>query len=357
MSAPQAVQRVRDMRLRSHRLTAPVATTTAAAEHMLATQAQEFWGGRWALAARTKGEPTLSEVDAAFDDGTLVRSWTARGTIHIIPSRHLHWVLALTGERQFRAAASRHRRLGLGAGELARAEAAITSALTGGNRLSRSEVFELLRGIGIDPRDQRGVHVLYALSVRGAILQGPVVPREGAPSREQYVMMADEWIVDRWTPEEPLTEFFVRYIVSHGPAGTADFAWWAGLPIGMARTAAAGEDPRLTRIDDDLWVASDLPRRHPTAPEVFALPPFEEYYLSYADRSISCAPEHGPAVMTGGVMRPILVARGEIVATWSHSHSLARLNADPSAEQLIRGSMTDVEASGALERYRRFMRG
>ncbi|WP_375385365.1 winged helix DNA-binding domain-containing protein [uncultured Microbacterium sp.] len=357
MTATRAVQRLRDLRLRSHRLTSPSATLADAADHMLATQAQEFWGGRWALAARTKGEPTLSDVDAAFDRGELVRSWTARGTIHIIPSRHLGWVLSLTGERQFRAAASRHRMLGLGDAEFTRAETAVRSALGGGNRLTRAELFEVLRGIGIDPREQRGVHVLYALSVRGVIVQGPVVPRDGAPSREQYVMLSDEWLAPQWTPSDPLVEFFVRYVASHGPAGAADFAWWSGLPVGMARSAAGADDPRLTRIDEDSWIASDLPRRHPTAPAVLALPPFEEYFLSYADRSVSCAPEHGPTVMTGGAMRPILVARGEIVGTWSHSHSLARLDADPSAEHLIRDAVTDAEVSAAFDRYRRFIQG
>ena len=39
------------------------------ARRMLAVQGQEFWGGRWALAARTRGTPTLADVDGAFDRG------------------------------------------------------------------------------------------------------------------------------------------------------------------------------------------------------------------------------------------------------------------------------------------------
>lgn len=357
MTVTPATQRIRDLRLRSHRLTSPAPSVTAAAEHMLATQGQEFWGGRWALASRTKGTPTISRVDSAFDRGELVRSWTMRGTVHVIPAQHLSWVLSLTGERQLRAAGSRHRMLGLTAADLTRAEKATRAALAGGGQLTRTELFDVLRGIGIDPREQRGVHVLYALSVCGVVVQGPVVPRAGAPTREQYVVLAEDWITESASPSDPLVEFFVRYICSHGPAGTADFAWWSGLPIGMARAAAAADDPRLTPIGDDSWAAADLPRRHPSAPEVFALPPFEEYFLSYADRSVACAPEHAPTVMTGGAMRPILVARGEIVATWTHSHALARLNADPSAEHLIQGAVTDAEASAALERYRRFITG
>ena len=53
-------------RLRAHRLSTPAPGLVAAAQHLGATQAQEFWGGRRALAVRTAGAPTLSEVDAAL---------------------------------------------------------------------------------------------------------------------------------------------------------------------------------------------------------------------------------------------------------------------------------------------------
>src|SRR6187200_2156189 len=100
---------VRRERLRSHRLSAPAPTVAGAASHMLATQAQEFWGGRWAIAARTLGAPTVHDVDAAFDRGEIVRSWTMRGTIHIIAARDLAWVLSVTAERQLKQAAAVHR--------------------------------------------------------------------------------------------------------------------------------------------------------------------------------------------------------------------------------------------------------
>jgi len=350
---------VRARRLRSHRLSAPAPSVLDAARHMLATQGQEFWGGRLALAARTTGEPTLSEVDTAFERGGLVRSWTMRGTIHVVPADELGWVLELTGERQYRGAASVHRREGLDAEAFAVAERVAVSALAGGNRLSRRELFDAFDRAGLSTAGQRGYHLLVGLSLRGLICQGPVVPREEGPTREQYFVLADEWVDAPVRPAEPLAEFFTRYVLSHGPAGTADFAWWSGLPIGMARRAAeaAAPDPRLTRLDENVWVASDLPRRRPSAPEVIALPPFEEYFLSYADRSVSVPPHHAPAVMTGGAGYPILLARGEVVATWSHSQALARRHLAPTMKWIAEGAATEAEASAALERYRRFIDG
>jgi hypothetical protein len=316
---------LRSERLRSHRLTAPAASVLDAATHMLAVQSQEFWGGRWALAQRTRParrgtRPTMREVDAMFDSGDLVRAWTMRGTLHTIPARDLRWVLEVTGERQLKQAAPRHRALGLDADVMGRAERVIRHVL-GGGQASRPELFaELEKQAGIDPRDQRGVHILYALAVQGLICQGPVVERATGITRDQRFVMVDDWVRDAASPADPLAELFRRYIDGHGPAGPDDFAWWAGLPVTVARQAAAASGLDTVELTGGAraYVSSPRPRRSGTT-EVFALPPFEEYFISYADRTVPCAPEFLAPVGPGsnGMVRPILVARGEIVGVWT----------------------------------------
>jgi hypothetical protein len=328
---------------------------------MLATQAQEFWGGRWALAARTRGRMTVRGVDAAFDRGELVRSWTMRGTIHAIPSEDLAWVLSVTGDRQLRQAAAVHRREGIGDAEVARAEKAVRAALAGGNRLTRRELFEVLEASGVSTAGQRGYHVLVNLSLHAIVCQGPVVPRESGPTREQYIVLTEEWIRDAATPPDPVAEFFVRYIASHGPAGARDFAWWTGLPLGVARAAADAASGMLSVVADEpepqFVVAQGAPRTTSDAPDVVALPPFEEYYLSYVDRTVPCAPEFlaaiGPSM--NGIVRPILVARGEVVGVWKHSVAVGRHADAPVPELFTRGAATDAEVGAALDRYRDFI--
>ena len=104
-------------------------------------------------------------------------------------------------------------------------------------------------------------------------------------------------------------------------------------------------------------IAGSRPRRNPKAPEVVALPPFEEYYLSYVDRTVPCAPEFlraiGPAM--NGMVRPLLVARGEVVGVWTHSLAVGRHADDPIPELFSPGAATDAEIADALERYRRFI--
>ncbi len=352
---------LRSRRLRSHRLSAPAPSIAAAARHMLATQGQEFWGGRMALAARTRGAVTIRDVDAAFDRGEIIRSWTMRGTIHVLAPQDLAWVLSVTGERQRRQAAATHRREGIDAAEAARAERIARGALRGGDRLTRAQLFALFDAGGVATAGQRGYHLLTTLSVCGVLCQGPVVPRVAGPTREQCFVLAEEWIRDAATPADPPAELFIRYIASHGPAGARDFAWWAGLPLGTARTAAEAASGRVRIVADDgepqYVSAGPAPRRTAPAPRVLALPPFEEYFLSYLDRTVTCAPQFlaaiGPSL--NGIVRPILVADGEIVGIWSHSRAIGRHLEAPVAELFTPDAASPDEIAAALERYRVFV--
>ncbi|WP_417564231.1 winged helix DNA-binding domain-containing protein [Microbacterium sp.] len=361
-----------DARLRAHRLTAPAITPVEAAEHLLAVQAQEFWGGRWALGVRCGdgagagagvgagvGAPTLSDVDAAFERGELVRSWTMRGTIHVIAARDLGWVLSVTGERQRRQAASRQRQLGLDDADLVRAERVVASALDGGGRLTRDEMMAVLDRGGVSTAGQRGYHLLYALSVRGLICQGPVVPRDGAPTREQYFVLSGEWIREPVEPDDPLAEFFVRYIRGHGPAGAADFAWWSGLPLTVARRAAAASADRLVEVDDGVFRTAAVPPADPRMPRVVALPSFDEYYLSYTDRTTVATPELAALIGPGknGLVRPILLADGLVAGTWAHSKAVGRHTDDPVPDLVDTDAASPDEVVAALDRYARFIAG
>ncbi|MFJ6653107.1 winged helix DNA-binding domain-containing protein [Microbacterium sp. NPDC091313] len=347
-----------ERRLRSHRLTAPAATPVDAATHLLAVQAQDFAGGRWALGVRTRGATTLSAVDAAFDRGLLVRSWTMRGTLHIVPARDLGWLLAVTAERQHRGAAGVHRREGIDADELRRAERLALGALAGGGRLTRDELFGVLSAGGVDTAGQRGYHLLVALSLRAGIVLGPVVPKAGGLSREQYVVRADEWLPDAAAPAEPVAEMFVRYVAGHGPADVRDFAWWSGLPLTVARAAAEAAGDRVRVVSEHplpLYVATGAaPRRSPSAPQLIALPPFDEYYLSYADRTRACAPEDAARVGPGsnGMVRAVLLERGVVAGTWLPGRSAEGSGAAQAFRPVDAGQL-----DAALARHRAFVTG
>ncbi|WP_300266349.1 winged helix DNA-binding domain-containing protein [Microbacterium sp.] len=354
-------QSLRDARLRSHRLTAPARSVADAARHLLAVQAQEFWAGRWALAARTTGSPTLRGVDRLFNRGALVRSWTQRGTLHIVPAEDVAWILRATGERQLHAATPRYRELGLNADVLATVERAVVGALRGSNRLTRAELFAVLETAGIETRAQRGLHAIQNLALRGIICQGPVVARPDGASRDQQFVLTDEHITASAAPANPTTELFVRYVTGHGPASPRDFAWWAGLTLGAARGAAEAsvDDSRVDRVDDELFQARVRPRRRADAPRVIALGPFEEYYISYDDRTIVCPAQHLGAVGPGknGMVRAIILRDGVVIGVWRHSNAQGRRTQAPVSELFRADDSGDAEVGAALDRYAAFITG
>jgi hypothetical protein len=131
--------------------------------------------------------------------------------------------------------------------------------------------------------------------------------------------------------------------------------------LGISRTAAEAASDRLSVVSDEgepVYVTTAAaPRRSGAAHDVIALPPFEEYYISYTDRTLACAPEFltriGPSL--NGIVRPILVARGEIVGVWTHSVAVGRHRDSPVPELLAPGAATDAEIAAALDRYRAFI--
>lgn len=337
-------------RLRSHRLTAPARTVADAAAHMLAVQSQDFTAGRWALAVRTRGELRLRDVDHAFDRGELVRAWPMRGTLHSVPARDLGWILSVTAGRQRQQAAGRRRDLGIDDDMVALAVRALSPALHDGGR-TRAEIFEMLEGIGIDPTGQRGLHLLFELTIDGLICQGPVVGREGV-TREQRFVLVEDHIREHAQPDDPLAELFVRYVTGHGPAGVTDFAWWSGLTLGQSREAVDRARDRVEEVDDGLFLAHERPRRASGTASVFALGAFDEYYISYSDRTTVCAPEHLAVVGPGknGMVRATLVENGRVLGCWTHASANRQTPPD------LFDEAADPEAiASALARFEHFI--
>ncbi|MFT4258889.1 winged helix DNA-binding domain-containing protein [Microbacterium sp.] len=345
-------------RLRSHRLSAPARSVTDAAAHMLAVQAQDFVAGRWALGIRSSGSPTLSGVDRAFARGDLVRSWTMRGTLHIIPAVDLRWVLSVTGPRQQAQSANRRRDLGIDEALLERVARELRVRLADGGR-TRGELFEDLAALGIDPTGQRGVHILAELCIEGVLVQGPVVARDGAVAREQLFVLADAHITADARPDDPLAELFVRYIDGHGPAGVADFAWWSGLTLTAARDAVERSRHRVSEVEEGLFVAASRPRRARGADDgcLLALPMFDEFYISYADRSTVADTEAMRRIGPGknGMVRASLVGGGRIVGAWTHSAAVGRHRDAPAAEPFV--DLAPEAVAVALQRYSDFVTG
>lgn len=316
---------VRQARLESHLLLTPAATVVEAARHMAATQAQELWGGRFALASRTVGAPSAADVNAEFDRGHIVRTWPMRGTLHIVAAEDVAWMLSVTSERVFRSAAARHRELGLDADDFARAERIARRVLAQGG-LRRADLLAAFEADGLATDGQRGYHLILALALRGVGHWGATVQREGRTTEQRFTL--NDALSAAPMPEDPVAEFFRRYLRGHAPASIADFAWWTGVPITVARAAAAAFRDDASSVADDVRFAADGSLFTESADAdvdglgpavVRALAPFEEYYISYADRSPVASDTVRAAVGPGrnGMVHPILLRNGVVTGSWT----------------------------------------
>ena len=337
---------LRAQRLRAHLLAAPAASPLDAARHMRAVQAQDFGAGRWALGVRTAGDPTVRDVDALFDDGSLVRSWTQRGTLHIVPADGVAGILAVTGARQLRAT-------GMDAAFLDRAEGAVRAELAGGGRLTRAEFAAVLAGAGVSDSAPASTRILAALSMRAAVALGPVVPTEAAVTRDQFVVE----LPPVPPPVDPPSALFVDYLRGHGPATPADFAWWAGVPLGTARAAADAAADRVEEVEDGVFGLAGRDAASRSAPVTAALPAFDEYVLSYADRApiLGAGDRTTVGPLANGMVRPVVVRGGAVVGTWAFGAGARARGGAPSAT-LFAGE-SDAGVAAALERHRRFVAG
>jgi hypothetical protein len=322
-----------ELRLRSLLLeTSPAAGPAAVARHFLAVQAQDFPASRWALGLRSG--VAECDVEQAFNDGLIVRSWPMRGTLHVVPAADLGWLQRLTSARVLGAAAERRRsHLGLDPAHVERVRECAMGVLAGGRALGREALLAEVsqRGVRVEPAWK--YHLIWFLAQTGTLVFGP------AAAGEALLVLAEDWIsqprdLDR---DESLAELAARYVASHGPATVDDLAWWAGLGKRAAAAALALAGDRVTRIaaaGETYWISPLLAdsARAPRQRRVALLPAVDEHLLGYKDRSAVLDPAFAPLVCTGGngVFQPVVAVDGICAGTWRAAPRsvLARLAPD-----------------------------
>lgn len=296
----------------------------AAVRHLLALQGQDAAGVVRSIALRTR-ERSTAAVLAAYDAGTVVRSWPMRGTLHAVPAEDLGWMLALMTARPRAAAERRRADLGLD-------EAAVRTAVRTAERvlpdrgLPRAELLAAFASSGLPTDAGRGYHLVVELAQRGVLCLGPT---DGG---EQRLVLLDRWVTAPrgLSGDAALAELALRFMTSHGPATDADLARWSGLPLGQVRTGLAAVRDRLAVVEvagAEHWLDPAVPdllathRRRARA--VHLLPGFDELLLGYADRSATVPARVADRIAPGGngVFRPTVVRGGVVVGTWTRTRT------------------------------------
>lgn len=298
-----------------------------AAAHMLATQAQLYDSGVRGLQIRST-IPIAEEIAA----GRIVRTWSQRGTHHLLAAEDATWMMRLCAPRARAGAEKRQTAIGLTPEDVHAAHDALRTRLTDGP-LTRTGFSALLQDLGIDPGGHRSSHLLRHFGSYGDIVQAPRMPaREGAATLDDAFMLVSDLPVaqrDLHT-DEAAAEMARRYLLSHGPATVQDIGWWSGLTLASVRAGLAllGDDVVEVREADgsarmlmhrdaaELLESDDWPALLEEALGAQVdLPAFDEFLIGYKDRArfvpARLAGSVGPGI--NGMCYPFTIRGGMVV--------------------------------------------
>jgi hypothetical protein len=300
-----------------------------------AVQAQDYLGALWAVGLRML-QAVEADIECALADRSIVRSYPLRGTLHFVAAEDVQWMLELSAPRVLKSRLARLRReFGLDGAALSRARKVVEKTLQGGNALTREELYRALQRARISTASSRGLHITFHLAHEGLICFGP---RKG---KQQTWVLLEEWIPKRKKlhGEEAMAELARRYFASHAPATAADFAWWSGLPITVARRLA----PEFRAEGRERVRAIHL------------LPPFDEYLVGYKDRSAALDPKFVKQVNAGGgMLNATVVSDGEVVGTWKRTLKGDSVAIGVNLWRVLRRDEKRL-LDAAAERYARFL--
>ncbi|HWY18440.1 MAG TPA: winged helix DNA-binding domain-containing protein [Solirubrobacteraceae bacterium] len=288
----------------------PAKDPEAVVRRLLAVQGQDPRGARLAIRARSEGL-TATDVDRALDDRALLIAWLNRGTLHLVRSEDYPWLQALTAPRLQTSSARRLAQEGLTPDAAEHGLKMIERALAEEGPLTRMQLRERVVAAGVRTEGQALLHLLFAASLRGIVVRGPLVGAQHA-----YVLVRD-WLgpartIDR---DRALAELARRYLAGHGPASDRDLAKWAGLPLRDARAGLDAIAPELVEREDGLIALA-------RAPAPAELPPprllgsFDPVLHGWVSREPMLADKE-PIITLNGVFRPFALVRGRAVAVWS----------------------------------------
>jgi hypothetical protein len=295
-------------------------------------QAQDANAAALAVRVRSTGLTANDVERARVQERSVVRTWGPRGTLHLLATEDLGWLLSLFGPVFIAGGRSRRMELGLDDEASARGARIIRNILAGQGPLTRDELIEQLAARGLRLEGQARPHLIAYAAMQGILCLGP--DRRAKPT---YVLL-DDWIertsLTILPREATCQELARRYQAVYAPATPEDMAAWSGLPISEVRTAwkhTAGDLSEVKIAGQRAWMPKDHLARldefpaHPSVVRLLAA--FDTYLLGYKNRDIGVAPEHAKRINAGGGMiRPVMLVNGQAVGTWKSTQIKKQLD-------------------------------
>lgn len=313
-------------RLRRHHLTGdPAPDAIAVAHRVCGVHAQLAASATTAIGLRSP--VTAAEVDAALATRTLVKTWAARGTLHLVPAADYGaWVGAMsTRNRETRGSWQRYHCVT--ADGMALILGAITEAL-GDEALTREELIErIVKLTGheelVHPLSHSWGAVLKPAADKGLLCFGP--PR----GRNVTFVSPASWLGSDQphTDSDTAIDALVRaHLDAYGPADPDEFGRWFGLDRApLAKKSFARLAPELVAVDVEGrpgYVRADqldAVRSPFPGPVVHLLPAFDPYVVGSLRQldEVVLGPNKARVSRPQGWISPVLVVDGRIAGVWT----------------------------------------
>ena len=286
--------------------------------YMGAIQAQDYAMAKWAIGLRLPGS-TERQIEKALDKGVILRTHVLRPTWHFVAAEDIYWMLALTADRIKAAGKTMNRQLELSDRVFTKSNAIIEKSLQGGKHLGREELSASLEKAKISVSGNRLSHLLLRAELEGITCSGKM---EG--NKRTYALLGERVPAKKkLNKEESLTLLAKKYFSSHGPAAIEDFTWWSGLSGKDAKQALELVKSNLIaeKINErTYWFSNALQLPATSQPSVHLLPAFDEFIISYKDRSASLAAGHHKKVLSvNGIFNPVIVVNGQVKGLWKRT--------------------------------------
>lgn len=282
---------------------------------MGAIQAQDFNMAKWAIGLRSN-KATENDIDAAINTGDIIRTHVLRPTWHFVSADDIYWMLDLSVPGIKSSMNGRNRQLELTNKILKKSFKIMEKVLKDGNHLTRKELVSELNQAKIATDENRSSHILFAAELEGIICSGKMNGKQTT-----YALLNER--IKKPMPvkkEDALYKLASKYFESHCPATLSDFIWWSGLSVTVAKSAM--ETIKNNFITEkvnsqEYWFPNSfsIPKKY--ARSLYLLPAFDEFLISYKDRTASIVVEHhGKAISNNGIFWPAIVVNGQVKGLW-----------------------------------------
>ena len=246
-------------------------------------QAQLLSAAELALSARVKDLTQADVRTALWERRSLVRAWTVRGTIHVVPAGDLPLWSAAIGASRYWESPEWLARSALTATEAAAVFDAIIEALDG-NTLTRQEIADAVAtrvGARLRPKiASLWGELLAPVTYMGKLCFGPM------RGPNVTFVRADRW-VRSWrdvTPEGAWSELLRRFLRTYGPVPLDGISGWVGLDPARARALLASLGSDVVDRGEGWVLRADRRAARAARPAVRLLPQYDAYVMGTRPR-------------------------------------------------------------------------